>query len=224
MKVNPVKLIIITAIILLVGLYFLFDLNSFITLENLKNYQNNIQDYYINNQFFFIFVFFFGYVLATSLSLPIATILTLMIASLVGFIQALFLVSFASSIGATLAFLISRYLFKDFFKHRYPKLLLRVEQGVAKDEIGYLFAMRVAPVFPFFMINILMGLTKMRVLKYYLVSQVGMLPGTVLYVNAGVQLGSIHQISDILSFKVSLSLIALALFPLMTKKVISRFL
>ncbi|MGO1250704.1 FAD-dependent oxidoreductase [Psychrobacter sp.] len=167
--------------------------------------------------------FFLLYVVVTALSLPGAAILTLASGALFGLVQGLIIASFASSIGATLAFLASRYLLRDTIKQRFPERLAAIDSGVEKEGGFYLFTLRLVPVFPFFLINLLMGVTAIKSWTYYWVSQVGMLAGTFVYVNAGTQLAQIDSLSGILSFNLIVSFALLGFFPLIAKGILNVF-
>ncbi|PUZ92733.1 TVP38/TMEM64 family protein, partial [Vibrio vulnificus] len=156
-------------------------------------------------------------------SVPGATVVTLLGAALFGFWYSLLLVSFASTIGATIAFLSSRYLLKDWVQARFGDKLSAINQGVEKDGAFYLFSLRLIPVFPFFLINLLMGLTPISIGRYYLTSQIGMLPGTAVYLNAGTQLADINSLSGILSPTVLASFALLGVFPIAVKWIMSKF-
>lgn len=198
--------------------FFIFDLGQYLNLTYLKSNQKYLIEYYSNNQLFVLFSFFFIYILTTALSIPGATILTLAGAGIFGFWTSIVLISLASTIGATLSFLGSRFLFKDFIQDKFQERLVKVNQGIEREGTFYLFTMRLIPVIPFFMINLLMGLTPIKATKYFWVSLVGMLPGSLLYVNAGVQLSEIETTSDIISPDIIVSLILLGVFPLAVKK------
>lgn len=165
--------------------------------------------------------FFLAYVVVTALSLPFAVWISLAIGALFGFGWGLLIVSFASTIGATFAFLVSRYLLSDWVHDRFGSRLAAIDEGMRRDGAFYLFTLRLIPVFPFFAINLLMGLTPIRVLTFYLVSQVGMLAGTAVYVNAGTQIGQLDSVSGILSLPMILSFALLGLFPWIAKLVLS---
>ncbi|HIF9303847.1 TPA: dihydrolipoyl dehydrogenase, partial [Photobacterium damselae] len=167
-------------------------------------------------------VFFFAYVAVTALSLPGAAIMTLLGAALFGFWWSLVLVSFASTIGATLAFLFSRFILRDWVQTKFGSRLSAINEGIKKQGSFYLLSLRLIPVFPFFLINLLMGLTPIRAKQFFFVSQLGMLPGTAVYVNAGTQLGEINTLSGIISLPVLISLALLGLFPLIAKAVMNQ--
>ncbi|MGB6925595.1 FAD-dependent oxidoreductase [Psychrobacter sp.] len=167
--------------------------------------------------------FFLLYVVVTALSLPGAAILTLAAGALFGLVQGLLVASFASSIGATIAFLASRYLLRDTIKQRFPERLAAIDAGVEKEGGFYLFTLRLVPIFPFFLINLLIGVTSIKTWTYYWVSQIGMLAGTFVFVNAGTQLAQIDSLSGILSFNLIVSFALLGFFPLIAKGVLNMF-
>lgn len=168
-------------------------------------------------------IYFVIYVVATSLSLPGASLLTMIGGMVFGFWTGLLLVSFASALGATLAFLISRFLLYDWVQSKFSSYLKSVNRGIDKDGIYYLFTLRLIPVVPFWIINLVMGVTSMRAFTFYLVSQVGMLAGTAVYVNAGTELGAVAEftIVGILSWPLILSFVLLAVFPFIARIILS---
>ncbi|MCW8346509.1 TVP38/TMEM64 family protein [Vibrio sp. ZSDZ65] len=201
------------AIILFLGSQF----GQYLTLENAKAQQAELASYIDANFVAAALTYFFLYIAITAFSVPGAAVVTLLGAALFGFWSSLLLVSFASTIGATLAFLSSRFLLRDWVQRQFGAKLTTINDGVEKDGAFYLFSLRLIPVFPFFLINLLMGLTPIRVSKYYLVSQLGMLPGTAVYLNAGTQLANIDSLSGIVSPTVLASFALLGLFPLIAK-------
>ncbi|WP_298807439.1 FAD-dependent oxidoreductase [uncultured Psychrobacter sp.] len=180
-------------------------------------------DYKAQSPLLIIGGFFLLYVVVTALSLPGAAILTLAAGALFGLVQGLLVASFASSIGATIAFLASRYLLRDTIKQRFPERLAAIDAGVEKEGGFYLFTLRLVPIFPFFLINLLMGVTSIKTWTYYWVSQIGMLAGTFVFVNAGTQLAQIDSLSGILSFNLIVSFALLGFFPLIAKGVLNMF-
>ncbi|MEE4254421.1 MAG: TVP38/TMEM64 family protein [Desulfuromusa sp.] len=212
------KMLILLTIVVLIALFFLLDLQRFLTLSQLKQRQDAFQQFYAGNQLLTLGAYFFIYVVVTALSLPGATIMTLAGSALFGFLPALIVVSFASSIGATLAFLVSRFLLRDWVQKRFHERLQALNDGIEKEGGFYLFTLRLVPIFPFFMINLVMGLTPIRTLTFYWVSQLGMLAGTAVYVNAGTQLGQIESLSGILSPGLLLSFALLGVFPLIARR------
>ncbi|MCG9787535.1 TVP38/TMEM64 family protein [Vibrio barjaei] len=206
------------AVIIILGVNF----GQYLTLENAQAQQAALSDYINQNFVTAALVYFFAYIAITAFSIPGAAVVTLLGAALFGFWTSLLLVSFASTIGATIAFLSSRFLLRDWVQSKFGSKLETINKGVEKDGAFYLFSLRLIPVFPFFLINLLMGLTPIKVSKYYLVSQLGMLPGTAVYLNAGTQLASINSLSGIVSPAVVASFALLGLFPLIAKWIMAR--
>ncbi|RUO42269.1 pyridine nucleotide-disulfide oxidoreductase [Pseudidiomarina aestuarii] len=194
-----------------------FDVTQYLTLEQLKQQQNQLASWRDEHMLVLFAAYFGVYVLATALSIPGAIILTLGAGAVFGLGLGLLLASFASTLGATLAFLSARYLFRDSLEQRFSKRLESMNQGIERDGAWYLATLRLVPLFPFWMINLLMGVTRIRLWTYYWVSQVGMLAGTAVYVNAGTQLAQVEQVGDIVSFELLLSFILLGVFPLIAK-------
>lgn len=214
------KLMLFAGLGLLVVLFFAVDLDRYFTLEQLKTSQAQFATWQAAHPWLFAISYFLSYVLITALSLPGAAILTLAGGALFGLWQGLLLVSFASSLGATLAFLASRYLFRSSIEQRFSQQLTAINQGIGKEGAFYLFTLRLVPLFPFFIINLLMGLTQLPTRTFYWVSQLGMLAGTIVYVNAGTQLAQINSLSDILSPGLILSFSVLGLFPWFAKGIL----
>lgn len=211
-------------LLLLAGAFALFmgsGLSSYLSLEGLKQARIEVADFQRLHPLGFTLIFFVVYVLVTALSLPGAAVLTLAGGAFFGLAEGLVVVSFASTIGATLAFLVARYLLRDALARRFPQRVRRIDEGVEKEGSFYLFSLRLVPIFPFFLINLLMGLTAMPARRFYWVSQLGMLPGTAVYVNAGVQLGSLESLSGVLSPAMLVSFALLGVFPLLAKRIIA---
>ncbi|MBH0066919.1 MULTISPECIES: FAD-dependent oxidoreductase [unclassified Pseudoalteromonas] len=206
-----------------VGLFFHFDLHQLLTLDGLKGSMDQFNQYKEQSPLLVIGGFFLLYVVVTALSLPGAAILTLAAGALFGLVEGLLVASFASTIGATLAFLVSRYLLRDTIKQRFPERLAAIDAGVEREGGFYLFTLRLVPVFPFFLINLLMGVTSIKSWTYYWVSQAGMLAGTFVFVNAGTQLAQIESLSGILSFNLILSFALLGIFPFIAKGILNVF-
>ena len=211
--------IIITA---LIASYFAFDLGQYFSLDYLKEQQSAFDSLYADKPIMVLGAFFLIYVAVTALSLPGAAIMTLAAGALFGFAIALLLVSFASSIGATLAFLASRFLFHDAVQDRFGERLKKINQGVEKEGAFYLFTLRLVPAFPFFVINLVMGLTPIKTRTFYWVSQVGMLAGTAVYVNAGTQLGQLESLGGLLSPQLLGAFVLLGIFPWIAKGIMAR--
>lgn len=207
------RLILILLFLLALGAWFLFDLGQYLTLDALKQQQAAIGAFYRSDPLVFVAAFFAVYVVVTALSVPGAAIMTLAAGAVFGVVTGTVVVSFASTIGATLAFLASRYLFHDAVQARFGARLRSVNEGVERDGAFYLFSLRLVPVFPFFAVNLLMGLTPIRTWTYYWVSQLGMFLGTIVYVNAGTQLARIEALSDIASPGLLASFAALGALP-----------
>ncbi|MCI5114063.1 MAG: TVP38/TMEM64 family protein [Candidatus Electrothrix sp. AW1] len=214
------KVLLLCVAVLCTVLFLIFDRQELLSLTSLNASRQILQDFYAEHQLVTIAGYMLIYIFITALSLPGAMIMTLTGGVLFGFWLGLVLVSFASSIGATLAFLGARFLFRDSIQNRFGKKLAAINQGVAQDGALYLFSLRLVPIFPFFLINLVMGLTPIRTRVFYIISQIGMLPGTVIYINAGTQLGKITSAGDILSSDLLLSFALLGLFPLLAKKIV----
>lgn len=214
------KLLLMIGIMLLVGAFFLFDLHHMLTLEGLKGGLTQFETWRAAEPLLVGGAFFLVYVLVTAL-FPGAAVMTLAAGALFGLLWGTVIVSFASSVGATLAFLASRYLLRDGVQSRFGDRLKAINDGVQKDGAFYLFTLRLVPVFPFFLINLLMGLIPIRAATFYWVSQIGMLAGTLVYVNAGTQLAQLESLSGIISPGLLLSFALLGVFPLLAKKVLS---
>lgn len=207
------RAVILAAIALGVAAFFYFDAASFLTLANLKAQQTVFETVFAASPIQVIAVFMLLYIALTAVSLPGATILTLAAGALFGLVPGVVIASFSSTIGATLAFLASRYLFRDWVRDRYGPRLGAIDAGMARDGAMYLFSLRLVPVFPFFLVNILMALTAIRVVTFYWVSQIGMIAGTVVYVNAGTQLARIESVRDVVSPGLLASFAVLGLLP-----------
>jgi pyruvate/2-oxoglutarate dehydrogenase complex dihydrolipoamide dehydrogenase (E3) component/uncharacterized membrane protein YdjX (TVP38/TMEM64 family) len=216
------KVLIVAAILLLVFAFFSLDLDRWLTLEGLKAGQAQFASWRAASPLLVTGGFFVAYVLVAALSLPGAAVMTLAAGALFGLVTGTVLVSFASSIGATLAFLASRYVLRDSVQRRFGDRLKAVNDGMARDGAFYLFTLRLVPIFPFFIVNLVMGLMPIRTRTFYWVSQLGMLAGTIVYVNAGTQLARIESLAGILSPGLLLSFALLGIFPLLAKWLISR--
>jgi uncharacterized membrane protein YdjX (TVP38/TMEM64 family) len=193
--------------------YFVFDLGQILSLENFKASQADIVAAKDANPVLYITGFFILYVAVTGLSIPGAAIMTLIAGALFGVLVGTILVSFASTIGATLAFLSARFVLRDWVQGKFGERLRAIDEGLEKDGAFYLFTLRLIPVFPFFVINLLMGLTRIKTRTFFWVSQLGMLPATIVFVNAGTQISYIESTSGLLSPTLIASFVALALFP-----------
>ncbi len=214
------KILLLVSILVAITVFFLLDLQEILTLDYFRRSHQDISAYVTAHRPFSMLLFFLLYILVTGLSLPGALVMTLIAGALFGLLWGTILVSFASSLGASMAFIISRTLLHDFVQQRYSKRLKIINEGVKKDGAYYLFTLRLIPLFPFFIINVVMALTPIRLATFYLVSQAGMLPGTLVYVNAGTQLSQIESLSGILSPDLLIAFVLLALFPYLAKAVI----
>ena len=215
------KIILLLVLALAVGGFFAFDLGQYLNLEWLKAQQQALHAWEQANPWRAALGFFAVYVLVTGLSLPGATILGLAAGAIFGWAEGTLIVSFASTLGATLAMLMARFLLRDWVQERFGDKLRLINEGIEKDGAFYLFGLRLVPLFPFFIINLVMGLTPIRTWTFTWVSQVGMLAGTLVYVNAGTQLAKIDSLSGILSPGLLFSFVLLGLFPLIAKKTLT---
>ncbi|RBW46466.1 pyridine nucleotide-disulfide oxidoreductase [Psychromonas sp. B3M02] len=215
------KIVLLILAIGLIGLFFHFNLHQLLTLEGLKGSMDQFTSLREQSPVLVIGGFFLLYVLVTALALPGAAILTLAAGALFGLFEGLVIASFASSIGALCSFLVSRYLLRDSLKQRFPERLSAIDEGIKKEGAFYLFTLRLVPIFPFFLINLLMGVTALKSWTFYWVSQIGMLAGTFIFVNAGTQLAKIDSLSGILSFGLIVSFVLLGIFPLIAKGIVN---
>ncbi len=215
------RIVLIVAGSALAAIFFAFDLQQYLTLDYLKESQARFADLYQAKPVLVIGVYMAIYILVTALSLPGAVILTLAGGALFGLVTGLVVVSFSSTIGATLACFVSRFVLRDWVQKKFGDKLATINEGVAREGAFYLFTLRLIPVFPFFVINLVMGLTKMSLFTFYWVSQLGMLAGTAVFVNAGKELAKIDSLSGILSPGLIGSFVILGLFPLIVKKLVA---
>jgi uncharacterized membrane protein YdjX (TVP38/TMEM64 family) len=217
------KIVLALVLSALVGAFFLFDLGQYLSLDYIKDSQQRFQALYTEKTAMVIAVYMGVYILVTSLSLPGAAIMTLAGGALFGLVVGTVVVSFASTIGATLACVASRFVLQDWVQRRFGQRLDTINQGIEREGAFYLFTLRLVPLFPFWMINLVMGLTRMKLRTFFWVSQVGMLPGTLVYVNAGRELGRIDSLGGILSPGLIFSFVLLGIFPLATKKIMAWY-
>jgi uncharacterized membrane protein YdjX (TVP38/TMEM64 family) len=214
------RLILLAVVLVLVAAYFLFDLGRYLDLAFLKEVHGSAVGLVREHPVVSTIAFFAAYVVVTALSLPGAAVMTLAGGAVFGLVWGLVIVSFASTVGATLAMLISRRLLGDLVQRKFSQQLASVNQGLARDGGFYLFSLRMVPLFPFFVINLVMGLTPIATWTFYWVSQVGMLPGTFVYVFAGTQLATVEGVGDVLSPGLIVALSLLGLFPLLARKAV----
>ena len=217
---NKNKLLLVLGLLAAVIAFFVFDLGRFFSLDYIKGAQADFAALYAAQPVRVVAVFFAVYVVVTALSLPGATILTLLAGAIFGLVAGTVIASFASTLGATLAMLFARYVLRDTVKARFGARLADIDKGVEREGAFYLFTLRLVPVFPFFVINLLMGLTQMKAALFYGVSQIGMLPGTLVYVYAGTQLAQISSLKGIVSPGLAVALVLLGVFPLIAKRVV----
>ncbi|HMW47550.1 MAG TPA: VTT domain-containing protein, partial [Cellvibrionaceae bacterium] len=222
-KSLPLKLLLLATLAGLVATAVYWDLAHWLSFEQVKAHLGFLRAWQQSNPLLFAAGFFGLYVVVTALSLPGAAVMTLAAGALFGLLYGSLLVSFASSIGASLAFLSARYLAADLVEQRLGRHLAAIHQGVAKDGAFYLFTLRLIPVVPFFAINLLMGLTRMPLWVFYGVSQLGMLAGTLVYVNAGTALGDVQTLSGVFSPALLGSFALLAAFPWLARAVLARW-
>ena len=195
-----------------------------LSLEGIKTHQQALLSYVDHAPQRSALIFFAVYVAVSALSIPGAAILTLLGGTLFSLWEGTVLVSFASTLGATLAMLASRYLLRDWVQRRFARQMSTVNTGMARDGANFLFALRLMPLFPFFVVNLLMGVTRITVRRYWCVSQVAMLPATVVFLNAGRELGKVTSLRDILSPGMLFAFTLLGLLPLVTRRLFSRYL
>ena len=217
------KLVLAAVIAALVAAFLTFDLGRYLDLGFLQSQRDRLHDLFVVRPFFVRAAFFAVYVAVTGLCLPGAAVLTLVAGATFGLGWGMVIVSFASTLSATLAFLLARYLARNAVRRRFETTLERMDAGVRKDGAFYLLTLRLVAVFPFFIINSVMGLTSMRVLVFAAVTQAGMLPALLVFVNAGSQLGEIESVAGILSPALLLSFLLLGIFPLVAKKSVDAF-
>jgi uncharacterized membrane protein YdjX (TVP38/TMEM64 family) len=215
------KAILVLVLISAVAAYFVFDLDQILSLESFKASQADIVAAKDANPVLYMSGFFILYVAVTGLSIPGAAIMSLVAGALFGVVVGTVIVSFASTIGATLAFLSARFVLRDWVQGKFGERLRAIDDGLEKDGAFYLFTLRLIPVFPFFVINLLMGLTRIKTRTFFWVSQLGMLPATVVFVNAGTQISRIDSTAGLLSPTLIASFVALALFPWVAKGIVA---
>ena len=219
-KKNLFKIILLISLAASITAFFLYDFQQYLTLQFLQESRELIRQHYESQPFQMLIAFFFIYLLTTALSLPGAAVLTLAAGAVFGLMIGTLVVSFASSIGGTLAMLAARFLLHDWVQRRFAGQLKAINEGIVKEGGFYLFTLRLVPVVPFFVINLVMGLMPIRWWTFYWVSQIGMLSGTLVYVNAGSELGQIESAGDILSPMLIASFVLIGIFPLLTKRIL----
>jgi uncharacterized membrane protein YdjX (TVP38/TMEM64 family) len=221
--VNKKVIIILITLLVFIGIFY-FELTQYLTLQYFQQNLKEFHLYYAQNPKTALVLFFFSYIFVIATSLPSgATLLSLLAGALFGLPVAVLLVSFGSSIGATIVFFIARFLLRDWVQSKFKNKLTAINKGIQDQGNLYLATLRLTPIFPFFMINLLMGLTPIKASNYYWVSQLSMLPGTIIYINAGTELGKLQSLKGIFSPGIIISFILVALFPHVVKWVLKVF-
>ncbi len=224
MTATTIKKIGLLGLLALVVILFLsLDLGRFLTLDYLKDSQTRFREIYQQRQVLVIGVYMAVYIIVTALSLPGAAVMTLAGGALFGLLTGTIVVSFASTIGATCACLAARFVLRDWVQDKFGDRLAAINRGMQEEGPFYLFSLRLIPIFPFFVINLLMGLTSIPLRTYFWVSQIGMLPATIVYVNAGKEIAKIDSLAGIASPGLIASFVILGLFPITVKKIMSFF-
>jgi len=216
----------VAIVILVIGLFALFKilhLDQYLTLSYIKASQGKFALLYAEHTVFVVAVYTVVYILVTSLSLPGAAVLTIAGGAIFGLWIGTLIVSFASTIGATIACSVSRFLLRDWVQSRFTDKISRINHEIEKEGAFYLFTLRLIPIFPFWIINLVIGVTKISLFTFYWISQVGMLPGTMVYINAGKELAKIESLSGMLSPSLIFSFVLLGLFPITVKKIIALY-
>jgi len=222
-KIVVKRILVLAAILSIIVAFKAFNLGEYFSLSYVKASQQRFEILYSEHRFPVIASYMLIYILVTSLSLPGAVVMTLAGGALFGLLTGTVVVSFASTIGATVACFVSRFVLRDWVQGKFGEKLKTVNEGIEKEGAFYLFTLRLIPVFPFWLINLVMGLTKMPLKTFYLTSQVGMFPGTIVYVNAGKELAKVDSLSGILSPGLIFSFVLLGLFPIITKKLLALY-
>lgn len=224
MKQEHIKKIIIIAVVIgSIAAFNIFNLGDYFSLSYIKEAREKFQVMYVENRTAVIASYMAIYIIVTSLSLPGAAVMTLAGGALFGLVAGTIIVSFASTIGATAACFVARFVLRDWVQNKFGDKLKAVNEGIEKEGAFYLFTVRLIPYIPFFLINLAMGLTRMPLRTYFWVSQIGMLPATVVYVNAGKELAGISSVRDIASPTLIIAFMLLGFFPLVTKKLMELY-
>ena len=222
MLFKNLRYIIIFFILILISIFFFSDLKNFFTLGYVKGNLINIRLLFKENVLLFSLIFSLIYIMSSALSLPFATLLTLLSGYIFGLTLGTFIVSLCSTVGASIAFLTSKFLFYDFIQKKYKKQLVTINNEFINEGIFYIFALRLVPVFPFFVVNIVTSLLPIKLSTFFWVSMLGMFPATLVYVNAGNELSKINSFSDILSFQVLISFSLIGILPLTIKFLLNK--
>ena len=222
MLFKNLRYIIIFFILILISILFFSDLKNFLTLGYVQENLINFRLLYKENLLLFSLIFSLIYILSSALSLPFATLLTLLSGYIFGLALGTLIVSLCSTIGASIAFLTSKFLFYNYIQNRYKKQLVTINKEFINEGIFYIFALRLVPVFPFFVVNIVTSLLPIKLSTFFWVSILGMFPATLVYVNAGNELSKINSFSDILSFQVLISFSLIGILPLTIKFLLKK--
>jgi len=224
MSTNAAKKIgLVLGLILVVLVFLYFDLGRFFTLDYIKASQSRFQHLYASNCILVIASYMLIYIVVTALSLPGAVVMTLAGGAFFGLLAGTLIVSISSTIGATCACIAARFALRDWVQNKFGERLAAINRGIAREGAFYLFSLRLIPVFPFFVINLVMGLTTIPLKTFFWVSQLGMLPGTIVYVNAGKELAKIDSLAGIASPDLLISFAVLGLFPITVKKIMAFY-
>lgn len=207
--------------VIIVTVFVSFDLHRFLTLEYLRSSEVSLRQFQQNHPYTLMWAYFVVYFVVAAFALPGVLVSTVAGGFLFGLVQGTILVSFASTLGATASFLVARYVFRDWIEKKYGDKLHAVNDGIEREGGFYLFSMRLIPLFPYFLINVVMGLSQMKLKTFYWVSQAGMLPVSFVLVNAGKELGKIESLSGIIRPGLIASFVVLGLLPITTRKIIS---
>lgn len=216
------RLIILSGLFLLLLALYFFNPHDYFQLTYIQHELNAFKHYRALYPVQIGLIFFIVYLCLTGLSLPVTTLMTLLSGALFGLYWGELIASFASALGACLALLSARFLFREQIERRYPEKLNKINQGIKKEGNAYLFALRLSPLIPYFIVNLVVGVTAFRLATFYWVSQLGMLPETVIYVSAGSQLAQLTSLQDVLSPTLIISLSFIGIFPLIAKRLVAR--
>tara|TARA_E500000178_G_C16846574_1_gene673132 strand:+ start:257 stop:949 length:693 start_codon:yes stop_codon:yes gene_type:complete len=215
------KKFLLLILFILISVYFSFFLfiQDNLSIQNIKDLYQILEERKDGKNIEFFLIFFFLYFFVSAFALPIAGVFSILIGALFGFYMGVFLVSFSSSFGSVASFLISRYIFRDFFQNRYKQKIQYINKKIKEDGLLFLFMMRMIPIIPFFLVNLLFGLTKVKVKDFYIVSQLGMLAVTCLYVNAGNQISEIETLKQLANINIIIAFCLIGIFPFVIKKI-----
>ena len=216
-SLHNIGIVCLVVLLLAITFFYSFDIDNLLTIDFIKKHLIDFQKSIKNNFFLYFFYFFIIYLIIATFSLPVASFFSLFIGASFELLPALILISFASSIGACLSFMLSRLILKNLLEKKFKKYLFKINKGLQSDGLKYLFLLRMVPVIPFFLVNLLFGITNIKIVHYYLVSQIGMLPATLLYVNAGHQISKINNYTDIIDLSIVLSFVLIGVFPFLIK-------